>query len=104
MIDTTSAHGELMLTLLGAFATFERRVIRERCAEGMARAKAEGRPHGRKHALNPHQQTEALRMLATGETQRGVARLLGVGQATIARLVASCGSADEPAAVTSPGS
>jgi hypothetical protein len=42
--------------------------------------------HGRKHALNPHQQAEALRMLAAGETQRGVARLLGVGQATIGRL------------------
>jgi DNA invertase Pin-like site-specific DNA recombinase len=86
MIDTTSAHGELLLTMLGAIATFERRLIRQRCSEGIARAKAEGRNLGRKSALNVHQRREALRMLGDGETQRSVARLLGVGQATIARL------------------
>jgi DNA invertase Pin-like site-specific DNA recombinase len=87
-IDTTSAHGELMLTMLGAIATFERKLIRQRCAEGLARAKAEGRPLGRKHALDPHQRREAKAMLESGRTQRDVARLLGVGQATIARLAA----------------
>jgi DNA invertase Pin-like site-specific DNA recombinase len=46
MIDTTSAHGELMLTLLGAFATFERRVIRERCAEGMRVPRLKADPRG----------------------------------------------------------
>jgi DNA invertase Pin-like site-specific DNA recombinase len=76
-IDTTSAHGELLLTMLGAIATFERRLIRQRCSEGIARAKAEGRHLGRKPALNVHQRREALRMLADGETQRAVARLLG---------------------------
>ena len=89
MIDTTSAHGELLLTMLGAIATFERRLIRQRCSEGIARAKAEGRHLGRKPALNVHQRREALRMLGDGETQRAVARLLGVGQATIARLAAA---------------
>jgi DNA invertase Pin-like site-specific DNA recombinase len=88
-IDTTSLHGRLVTQILGCIAEFERGLIRERCAAGMAWAKAEGRSHGRKHALNPYQQAEALRMLAEGETQCGVARLLGVGQATIARLVAS---------------
>jgi DNA invertase Pin-like site-specific DNA recombinase len=88
MIDTTSAYGELLLTMLGAIATFERRLIRQRCSEGTARAKAEGKHLGRKPALNVHQRREALRMLSEGETQRAVARLLGVGQATIARLTA----------------
>jgi len=85
-IDTTSLHGRLVTQILGCIAEFERGLIRERCAAGMARAKAEGRPHGRKHALNAHQQVEALRLLSGGETQRAVARLLGVGQATIGRL------------------
>jgi DNA invertase Pin-like site-specific DNA recombinase len=93
-VDTTTPAGKLMLQMLAAIAEFERGMIRERCSAGMARAKAEGRPHGRKHALSPHQQAEALRMLAAGETQRSIARLLGVGQATIGRL----------AAATSPGS
>jgi DNA invertase Pin-like site-specific DNA recombinase len=74
MIDTTSAHGERLLTMLGAIATFERRLIKQRCSEGIARAKAEGKHLGRKPALNVHQRREALRMLGDGETQRTVAR------------------------------
>jgi DNA invertase Pin-like site-specific DNA recombinase len=89
MIDTTSATGRFVRTMLSALTQMERELIRERCSIGMARAKAEGRPHGRKRALNPHQQGEALRMLAAGETQRSVARLLNVGQATIGRLATS---------------
>jgi DNA invertase Pin-like site-specific DNA recombinase len=95
LFDTTSAHGELLLTMLGAIATFERRLIKQRCSEGIARAKAEGKHLGRKPALNVHQRREALRMLGDGETQRTVARLLGVGQATIAR-VRRVGEASRP--------
>jgi DNA invertase Pin-like site-specific DNA recombinase len=65
MIDTTSAHGELLLTMLGAIATFERRLIRQRCSEGIGRAKVEGKHLGRKPALNVHQRREALRCSAT---------------------------------------
>jgi putative DNA-invertase from lambdoid prophage Rac len=75
-----------MLQMLAAIAEFERGMIRERCSAGLARAKAEGRQLGRKHALNPHQRQKAREMLAVGETQRSVARMLGVGQATIGRL------------------
>jgi DNA invertase Pin-like site-specific DNA recombinase len=86
-IDTTTPAGKLMLTMLGAIAEFERGMIREHCSAGIARAKAEGRHLGREPALNLHQRKQALEMLAKGETQRAVARLFDVGQATIGRLV-----------------
>lgn len=46
-IDTKSAMGKFMITLLGAVAEFERELTRSRVKEGMARAKAEGKHIGR---------------------------------------------------------
>lgn len=46
-IDTKSAMGKFMITLLGAVAEFERELTRSRVKEGMARAKAEGKHCGR---------------------------------------------------------
>ena len=45
--DTTTAHGRLMLTVLGGLAEFERELIRARTSEGRARAKANGKSLGR---------------------------------------------------------
>src|ERR1700677_979035 len=44
---TTTAHGRLMLTVLGGLAEFERELIRARIGEGRARAKARGKSLGR---------------------------------------------------------
>ena len=44
--DTTTAHGRLMLTVLGGLAEFERELIRARTGEGRSRAKANGEKHG----------------------------------------------------------
>src|SRR6202041_2469102 len=46
--DTTTAHGRLMLTVLGGLAEFERELIRTRTGEGRERAKARGVVLGRK--------------------------------------------------------
>src|SRR5690349_11156852 len=54
--DTTSPHGELMVTILSGLATFERHLIRARTSEGRARAKARGVHMGRPPKLNRHQQ------------------------------------------------
>jgi DNA invertase Pin-like site-specific DNA recombinase len=59
--DTTTAHGRLMLTVLGGLAEFERELIRIRTGEGRARAKANGVSLGRKPKLTPHQKEEAIR-------------------------------------------
>jgi DNA invertase Pin-like site-specific DNA recombinase len=40
--DTTTAHGRLMLTVLGGLAEFERELIRARTSEGREQAKARG--------------------------------------------------------------
>ena len=45
--DTTTAHGRLMLTVLGGLTEFERELIRARTSEGRARAKANGKSLGR---------------------------------------------------------
>jgi DNA invertase Pin-like site-specific DNA recombinase len=89
--DTTTAHGELMLTLLAGFATFERRLILARTDEGRKRAKARGVKFGRPSALTAHQRQEALQRLANGEAQTDIARSFNVGQATISRLAGSIG-------------
>lgn len=46
-IDTTSASGRLFMQILGAFAEFEREIIRERTLAGLDRARAEGKKLGR---------------------------------------------------------
>jgi DNA invertase Pin-like site-specific DNA recombinase len=72
--DTTTAHGRLMLTVLGGLAEFERELICIRTGEGRARAKANGQSLGRKPKLTPHQQQEALRRRDQGEPVRAIAR------------------------------
>ena len=84
--DTTTAHGRLMLTVLGGLAEFERELIVARTGEGRLRAKARGVRFGRPRTLTPHQRQEAMQRLAEGEVQADLARSYGVSQATISRL------------------
>jgi DNA invertase Pin-like site-specific DNA recombinase len=84
--DTTSAHGRLMLTVLGGLAEFERELIRTRTGEGRARAKARGVRMGRPPKLTPHQVKEALRRRNAGEAMRDIARTYNVSHSTISRL------------------
>ena len=86
--DTTTAHGRLMLTVLGGLAEFERELIRARTDDGRKRAKARGVRFGRPQALTAHQRKEAIQRLAEGAVQADLARSYGVSQATISRLAA----------------
>ena len=93
--DTTTAHGRLMLTVLGGLAEFERELIKARTQVGIKRAREAGIAFGPPLKLTKHQQAEALRMLAEEDdqgqpkyTQAAVARLFNCGQATISRLAA----------------
>ena len=86
MVDTTSQFAEVIIAVLGVAASYERHRITERTAAGRVQAKARGVKFGRRAALTPHQQAEALQRLDAGDTQRTVAALLGVDQATISRL------------------
>jgi DNA invertase Pin-like site-specific DNA recombinase len=84
--DTTTAHGRLMLTVLGGLAEFERSLILARTSEGRTRAKARGVKFGRKPTLTPHQQREALARRARGESLVDIARSYAVSHSTISRL------------------
>ncbi|WP_255504927.1 recombinase family protein [Novosphingobium sp. EMRT-2] len=86
MLDTTSQLAEVVIAVLGVAASYERQRIAERTSAGRAQAKARGVKFGRKSALTPHQQAEARRKLDAGDTQRSVAALFNVSQATISRL------------------
>ena len=80
--DATTAHGRLMLTVLGGLAEFERELIRAR-----ADAKANGVKFGRKPKLRPHQKREAIkRRDSDGETLRSIGRSYNVSAQTIGRL------------------
>ena len=69
--DTTTAHGRLMLTVLGGLAEFERELIRARTGEGRERAKANGVKMGRKPKLTDHQKREAIKRRDHGERNAG---------------------------------
>jgi DNA invertase Pin-like site-specific DNA recombinase len=86
--DTTTAHGRLMLTVLGGLAEFERDLIRARTSDGRERAKARGVKMGRKPKLTEHQKREAIRRRdKLGEPLREIARSYNVSHSTISRLV-----------------
>ena len=61
-LDTSTATGQLLLTMLGAIGEFERRMMLERQREGIAKAKAEGKYRGR--APTARAQVETVRKLA----------------------------------------
>lgn len=75
----------LLLQILGAFAEFERNLIRERQAEGIRIAKAAGKYRGRARTLTPAQVEAARAQLAQGVPKARIARDLGVDRSTLYR-------------------
>src|SRR5271166_2503838 len=86
-IDTSTAAGRMIMHVIGAFAEFERGVIRERTRSGLLRAKAKGVHLGAKFKLSKIEREAALKMIADGRTQAEVAEECGVDASTISRLV-----------------
>ena len=64
-VDTTTALGRLMLTVLGGLAEFERELIRARTSEGRTRAKARKVKLGPAYKLTPEQCRQALARVET---------------------------------------
>jgi DNA invertase Pin-like site-specific DNA recombinase len=97
-IDTTIPAGRMMMQMLGAFAEFERAMIRERTSSGLASARAKGRVGGRKPKLSVDQRREAIEMIGSGQKSAAdVARLFKVHPATVSRLLAQTAVANETA-------
>jgi DNA invertase Pin-like site-specific DNA recombinase len=68
-IDTTTPAGRMMMQMVGAFAEFERAMLRERTKAGIATARSEGRVGGRKPKLTAQQQSEIVKMIWRGKGQ-----------------------------------
>jgi DNA invertase Pin-like site-specific DNA recombinase len=86
--DGVTAHGRLMLSVLGGLAEFEREPTRARTTESRQQAVARGVKPGRKSRLTPHQMKEAIKRGDAGEPAREIARSYNVGRSTISRLAA----------------
>jgi DNA invertase Pin-like site-specific DNA recombinase len=85
-VDTTGgAAGRAFLGMLGVFAEFETNLRRERQLEGIAAAKARGVYKGRKPRIDPAE-VKRLRE-AEGLGASAVARRLGIGRASVYRLL-----------------
>ena len=87
-VDTTTPAGRMMMQMVGAFAEFERAMIRERTKAGLDQARAEGRTLGRRRALTPAQEQDIRESVESGRrTAAQCARLFGVHRSTISRLL-----------------
>jgi DNA invertase Pin-like site-specific DNA recombinase len=84
-IDTTTAHGRMVFTFLGAIAEFERELITERVTAGIARAKQNGVQFGRPRVgfdIN-----KALELRKEGLSWGTLAKRTGVSSATLRRAI-----------------
>jgi len=73
----------LLLSMMGAFAEFERALIKERQREGIALAKERGAYRGRKKALTDDQVMELRHRVGAGESKVALARSFGVSRETV---------------------
>lgn len=87
-VDTTGPAGRMMMQMLGAFAEFERAMIRERTRAGLEAARNQGRRGGRRPKLTTAQCREIVEMVTSGRKSAAeVSRLFGVHPATVSRLL-----------------
>lgn len=88
-LDTTTATGRMMLTMLSALSQFERDLIAERTADGLKAARARGRVGGRPKAGNEQTKAAALALYdANTLTNAQIAAQCGVSVATLNRWIA----------------
>ena len=74
---------QLLLSVLGALAEFERALMRERQREGIALAKKQGVYKGRQPALQPAQVAELQQKAQAGAKKAGLAREYGISRETV---------------------
>lgn len=85
-VDTATATGRLLLTMIGAVAEFERRLMLERQKEGVQKAKLAGKYKGRAPtARRKSTEIEMLKSQGLGATE--IARVLGIGRASVYRIL-----------------
>jgi DNA invertase Pin-like site-specific DNA recombinase len=83
-LDTRNPTSKLMLTILAGVATWEREIMKERQAEGIAKAQAEGKYKGRPVSLDA---TEIKRLAASGMGPARIARELDIARSSVYRVI-----------------
>lgn len=89
-VDTGTAAGKAFLDMLGVFAEFETNLRKERQLEGIAKAKADGRYTGRKRSIDV---ARVRALQAKGMGASAIAEHLGIGRASVYRVIAERASA-----------
>ena len=89
-VDTSTPTGKLMLTMIGAIATFERELMLERQAEGIELAKQRGVYKGRKPTAMA-KGNEVLALAERGLPRAEIARLAGISVSSVQRILRATG-------------
>jgi DNA invertase Pin-like site-specific DNA recombinase len=93
-IDTTTPAGKLLFQVTGAFAEFERSMIRQRVNAGLARAKAQGKRLGRP-CVDHRIEARVRAQLTKGTGVIKTAKALGIGVGTVQRIKREMASSGE---------
>jgi DNA invertase Pin-like site-specific DNA recombinase len=89
-IDSTTPSGKLMLAVVGAFAAYEKEIIRQRVMSGLEKARADGIRFGRPRRdfdLKP-----ILLLIKEGNGLKAISRMLNLPRATIRRRLVETGN------------
>jgi DNA invertase Pin-like site-specific DNA recombinase len=86
-LDTSTSAGRLMLNVFGAVAQFEREIMLERQREGISKAQREGKYRGRKPTAKA-KADDVRRLAADGSKREDIAERLGIGVASVYRILA----------------
>jgi DNA invertase Pin-like site-specific DNA recombinase len=87
-MNPATSEGKLFLSMLGAFAEFERTLIRERVVAGLVAARARGHKGGRRPRLSAAQQRQARAMHEGGMPITEIAQTLGCSRHTVYKALA----------------
>lgn len=82
-IDTTTPHGEFLFHLFGSLAQYERALIKERVAAGLAAARRRGRKGGRPPTIDPEKVEQIIRALEGGTSKASICRSFKVARSTL---------------------
>jgi DNA invertase Pin-like site-specific DNA recombinase len=91
-LDTRNPTSKLMLTILAGVATWEREIMLERQREGIAKAAAEGKYKGRAPSAKA-KSADVIRLAGEGATREAIAAKLGIGSASVYRILAAAKAA-----------
>jgi len=95
---------QLLLSVMGAFAEFERSLIRERQREGVELARRRGAYRGRNRTLSDEQISVLRERVAAGEPKAHLAREFGISRETVYQYLRAQPAATELSAETAAGS